>query len=133
LFTLNGTEKYHDYDIWRINYRPAKPNWEDDGCWSGEALIERTEFQPVLLTSSWDCRIPLAVKALLGINVQHIGAKIAFRRFNNEVWFPVSCGGEMKLRILFMYARTIAFSAGADHFRKADVNSSIQFEGETDQ
>jgi len=32
-----------------------------------------------------------------------------------------------------MYARTIAFSASADHFRKADVDSSIQFEGETDQ
>jgi hypothetical protein len=73
------------------------------------------------------------VKTLLGINVHHIGAKITFRRFDNEVWFPVSCGGEMKLRVLFMYARTIAFSAAAGNFHKADVQSSIQFEGETDQ
>ena len=134
VFTLDGTEKYHDYDVWRISYRPAKRGWDDDdGCWTGEALIERSEFQPVLITSSWDCKVPLAVKALLGINVQHIGAKITFRRFDNDVWFPVSCGGEMKLRIFFMYARTIAFSASPDHFRKADVDSSIQFENETDQ
>jgi hypothetical protein len=133
VFTLDGTEKYRDYDVWRIRYRSAKGDWDDDGCWGGEALIERNQFQPVLVTSSWDCKVPLAVKALLGINVQHIGAKITFRRFDNNVWFPVSCGGEMKLRIFFMYARTIAFSGSADDFRKADVQSSIQFEGETDQ
>jgi hypothetical protein len=133
VFTLDGTEKYRDYDVWRIRYRSAKGDWDDDGCWGGEALIERNQFQPVLVTSSWDCKVPLAVKALLGINVQHIGAKITFRRFDNNVWFPVSCGGEMKLRIFFMYARTIAFSASTDNFRKADVQSSIQFEGETDQ
>jgi hypothetical protein len=132
-FTLNGTENYREYDVYRISYQELKDDEGDPGCWAGEALIERSQFQPVLLTSSWDCKIPLAVKALLGINVQHIGAKITFRRFDNEVWFPVSCGGEMKLRVLFMYARTIAFSASAANFRKADVQSSIQFEGETDQ
>jgi len=132
-FTLDGTEKYREYDVWRISYREIKDDEGDPGCWTGEALIDRGEFEPVLLTSSWDCKIPLAVKTLLGINVHHIGAKITFRRFDKEVWFPVSCGGEMKLRIFFMYARTIAFSGSAGNFRKADVQSSIQFEGETDQ
>lgn len=132
-FTLNGTEKYREYDVWRVSYQEIKNDGEDPACWTGEALIERSVFQPVLLTSSWDCKIPLAVKALLGINVHHIGAKITFRRFDDEVWFPVSCGGEMKFRVLFMYARTVAFSASAGNFRKADVQSSIQFEGEADQ
>lgn len=132
-FTLNGTEKYREYDVWRVSYQEIKNDDGDPACWAGEALIERSEFQPVLLTSSWECKIPLAVKTLLGINVSHIGAKITFRRFDNKVWFPVSCGGEMKLRVLFMYARTIAFSASAGNFRKADVQSSIQFEGEADQ
>jgi len=132
-FTLNGTEKYREYDVWRVSYQEIKDDEGDPGCWTGEALIERGEFQPVLLTSSWDCKIPMAVKTLLGINVHHIGAKITFRRFDKDVWFPVSCGGEMKFRVLFMYARTVAFSASAANFRKADVQSSIQFEGETDQ
>jgi hypothetical protein len=132
-FTLDGTEKYREYDVWRISYREIKDDDGDPGCWTGEALIDRSEFEPVLLTSSWDCKIPVAVKMLLGINVHHIGAKITFRRFDKEVWFPVSCGGEMKLRIFFMYARTIAFSGSAGNFRKADVQSSIQFEGDTDQ
>jgi len=39
----------------------------------------------------------------------------------------------MKLRVLFLYARTIAFSAGNRDFRKADVQSSIDFGGESDQ
>jgi hypothetical protein len=132
-FKLEGTENYREYDVYRVTYQELKDDDGDSGCWTGEALIERNHFQPVLLTSSWDCKIPMAVKAFLGINVHHIGAKIVFRRFDNEVWFPVSCGGEMKFRVLFMYARTIAFSGSAGNFRKADVQSSIQFEGETDQ
>jgi hypothetical protein len=39
----------------------------------------------------------------------------------------------MKLRVLFLYARTIAFSATNRDFRKADVQSSIEFGGETDK
>lgn len=136
-YTLEGKEQYRGYDVYRISYRAKSKSVmdddDDDTCWAGDALIERNQFQPVLLTSSWDCKIPVAVKALLGINVQHIGAKITFRRFDKDVWFPVSCGGEMKLRLFFLYARTIAFRASADHFRKTDVKSSIQFEAEAKQ
>lgn len=132
-FTLQGEERYRDYDVYQISYRQIKDDDDGDpGCWTGEALIERSQFEPVLLTSQLDCKVPLAVKTLLGINVHHIGAKITFRRFEDDVWFPVSCGGEMKLRIFFMYSRTIAFSASAANFRKTDVRSSVQFEGETE-
>ena len=34
----------------------------------------------------------------------------------------------MKFRVLFLYARTIAFSAANSGFRKTDVRSSIDFE-----
>ncbi len=141
-FKLEGEERYKEYDTYRISYRALRKNFlsddddkddDDDTCWAGEALIEKTQFQPVLLTSSWDCKVPMAVKALLGTNVQHIGAKITFRRFDKDVWFPVSCGGEMKVRILFLYARTIGFNATADNFRKTDVQSSVQFESQDDQ
>jgi hypothetical protein len=65
--------------------------------------------------------------------VKQIGAKITYKRFDKDVWFPVVCGGEMKLRLLFFYARTIAFSGTNRDFRKTDVQSSIEFDGESDQ
>ncbi len=123
-FNLEGEEKYRGYDVYKVSFAGDE---DDDECWKGEALIEKNEFQPVLVTSAWSCKIPVAVKLLLGTNVEHIGAKITYERFDRGVWFPVNCGGELKLRVLFMYARTIAFSARNAGFRKADVNTSIQF------
>jgi hypothetical protein len=126
-FRLEGEERYRDYDVYRITFRQKEDDWE------GEALIERNEFQPVLVTSAWTGKVPAAVTIGLGTNVKHIGAKIAYKRFDKDIWFPVQTGGEMKLRVLFLYARTIAFSATNRDFRKAEVQSSIEFDDESDQ
>jgi hypothetical protein len=120
-FKLEGEERYHDYDVYRITFRSKEDFWE------GEALIERNEFQPVLVTCAWTGKIPTAVTIGLGTNIKQIGAKITYKRFDKDVWFPVLCGGEMKLRVLFLYARTIAFSATNRDFRKTDVQSSIEY------
>ena len=123
-FRLEGEEKYRDYDVYRISFRMGAP----DDQWEGEALIERNEYQPVLVTTAWTGHVPAAAKIAFGTNVQHIGAKITFKRFEKDVWFPVSCGGELKLRVLFGYARTIAFSSTNNSFRKSDVQSSVEFD-----
>jgi hypothetical protein len=125
-FKLEGEERYHDYDVYRISFRETDP----ENTWEGEALIERNEFQPVLVTTAWTGHIPKAVIIALGTNVKQIGAKITFRRFDRNVWFPVSTGGELKVRVLFGYARTIAFSSMSSGFRKTDVKSLIEFDGE---
>lgn len=127
VFRLQGEERYRDYDVYRITFRSIEDEWE------GEALIERNEFQPVLITSAWTGRVPAAVTVALGTNVKQIGAKVTYKRFDKDLWFPVQAGGEMKLRVLFLYARTIAFSATNRDFRKADVQSSIKFGGETEK
>lgn len=128
-FQLEGEERYRGYDVYKIAFRMT----DNEAHWEGEALIERDEYQPVLVTVAWTGHVPAAVKIGLGTNVQHIGAKIAFQRFDKDVWFPVSSGGELKLRVLFLYARTIAFSCTNSGFQKADVRSSIEFGGEVDQ
>ncbi len=127
-FTMEGEERYRDYDVYKISFQQLKA--EDDGydCWSGEALIEKHEFQPVLVSTHWGCKIPRAATIMLGINVSQIGAKVTYQRFDKDVWFPVLCGGEMKVRVFFLYARTIAFSAKNSRFRKTDVQTSIDFE-----
>jgi hypothetical protein len=126
-FKLEGEERYRDYDVYRITFRSKEDFWE------GEALIERNEFQPVLVTCAWTGKVPTAVTIGLGTNIKQIGAKITWKRFDKDVWFPVVCGGEMKLRVLFFYARTIAFSGTNRDFRKTDVQSSIEFDDESDQ
>ena len=123
-FKLEGEEKYRDYDVYKVSFEEN----DDDDCWRGEALVDRTEFQPVLITTEWACKVPGAVKVLLGTNVQQIGAKISYQRFADGVWFPVNCGGEIKFRVLFLYARTVAFSGKNASFKKADVSTSIQFD-----
>ncbi len=129
-FSLKGEEHFGGYDVYKIDF---DGHGEDDDCWKGEALIEKNEFQPVLITSHWTCKIPTAVTIMLGINVHNIGAKITYQRFDKGVWFPVASGGEMKLRVFFGYARTIAFSAKNSGFRKADVQTAIEFEGEEEK
>jgi hypothetical protein len=126
-FKLEGQERYREYDVYRISFH------EKEDSWDGEALIERNEYQPVLVTSAWTGRVPTAVTIALGTNIKQVGAKITYKRFDKDVWFPVQTGGEMKLRVLFLYARTIAFSGTNRGFRKADVQSSIEFGGESDQ
>jgi hypothetical protein len=123
-FKFEGEERYRDYDVYRISFHEREDEWE------GEALIERNEFQPVLVTSSWTGKVPAGVVIALGTNVKQIGAKITYKRFDKDVWFPVECGGEMKLRVLFLYARTIAFSSTNAGFRKVDVRSSVEFDDE---
>jgi hypothetical protein len=126
-FKFEGEERYRDYDVYKISFR------QKDDPWEGEALIERNEFQPVLVTSAWTGKVPAAVTIALGTNVKQIGAKITYKRFDKDVWFPVETGGEMKLRVFFLYARTIAFSAKNADFRKTDVQSSVEFGGEAEE
>jgi len=123
-FKFEGEERYRGYDVYKISFRQA----DEEDAWQGEALIERNEFQPVLITSAWTGKVPGAVTIALGTNVHQIGAKITYQRFDKDVWFPVSFGGEMKLRVFFLYARTIAFSAANADFRKTDVHTSVEFE-----
>lgn len=124
-FHLKGEERYRDYDVYRIAFETTE---ESEDCWTGEALIEKNDLQPVLVTSAFTCKMPKAVSILLGTNFSHIGAKITYQRVAPGVWFPANCGGELKFRILFFYARTVAFTAKNSGFRKADVQSGVTFE-----
>jgi hypothetical protein len=127
-YKLEGEEQYKGYDVYRISWKSKAK----DDPWEGEALIERNEYQPVLVTSAWTGKVPVAVSVAFGITVKNIGAKITYQRFDKDLWFPVQCGGEMKLRVLFLYARTIAFSGTNQNFHKTDVQSSIEFGGEAE-
>ncbi len=116
-FTLDGEEQYQGFDVWRIRFRQS--DGEDN--WSGELLVEKNEFQPLVLTSHWDSKVPVAVTMALGVSVKQVGGKITWQRAEKDVWFPAVAGGEMKLRVLFFYARNIAYRSVSSAFRRTDV------------
>ena len=130
-YKLNGTETVRGHQVYRIHFEPLhKPHIDDvdDGAiWKGDALIDVEELQPVSVQTSMAYKIPAAVKILLGTNITGMGYSITFEKFDDGVWFPVSCGGEFDVRGLFFYKRTMTVSLVNSDFRKQDVNSSIAY------
>jgi hypothetical protein len=131
-FQLAGTETYRGRAVYRVHFEPAPHQHlldedEGDGIWKGDALIDVAELEPVSVQTSLALKIPVAVKILLGTNISGLGYSITYEKFDDGVWFPVSYGGEFKVRGLFLYQRTMTVSLVNGDFKKQDVNSSIAF------
>jgi hypothetical protein len=133
VFTLQGKEDYRSREVYRITFKPRKPSLldcddDESSCWAGEALIDPQEYQPVLVTSWLAKGIPMAVQILLGTNIKHLGFKVAYQKFDEGLWFPVTYGGEFYVRGLFLYKRTIAMSVVNSGFQRADITSTVSFQ-----
>lgn len=131
-FKLEGQENNRGHEVYRITFKPKKPSLIDfdDGesaFWAGEALVDTRECQPVLVTTWSAKKIPLAVRTILGTDIRHIGFKVAYRKFDAGLWFPVSYGGEFYVRAVFFYKRTIALSLSNSGFQRAEVNTKVAF------
>ena len=125
-FTLEGEEKQRGRSVYRIRFEPDKEHGER--IWKGEVLVDKDEFQPVFVATKMALNIPLAVRVLFGINIRQIGFSISYDRFGQNVWFPVSYGGEFYLKVLHFYKRTIIVSMVNEDFRRATVASDVHFE-----
>jgi hypothetical protein len=56
-----------------------------------------------------------------------MGFEVTYLKFDEGLWFPVTYGGEFKLRALFLYARTIGVSMQNSGFQRAVVDSKVTF------
>ena len=116
-----------------IPMKPRSNNWskaskgDDEDVWAGETLIERDEFQPVLISTTLAEKIPLWVKAVFGTDIQALGFKVTYQKFEQGLWFPVTYGGEFQLKALFLYSRKIGISMRNSGFHHADVHSRITY------
>ncbi|HLN01153.1 MAG TPA: hypothetical protein VK335_17820 [Bryobacteraceae bacterium] len=133
-FKFEGKENYRGTEVYRITFKPKKASLfdcdenDEGGCWAGEALIDTKEYQPVLVTSWLAKSVPMAVQVLLGTNIKHLGFKVAYQKFADGLWFPVTYGGEFYVRGVFFYKRTIAISVVNSGFQKSDVTSTVSFQ-----
>lgn len=123
-YKLVGRETYRGRPVIRISFRP-KAGISDNANWKGELLVDEEEHQPVLITTNMAHRVPVVVRTLLGTNVKNLGFSISYQRVGEGVWFPVSWGGEFKIRAVFFYARNISLSMKNSGFRQTNVESRV--------
>lgn len=128
-FTLKDRQDYRGHDVYVIRFQPKLDpiSGGGDRIWAGEALIHATEYQPVLITTWMSRGLPLAVKTLLGTDLRNMGFKLAYEKFDDGVWMPVSYGGELYLRAVFFYKRHISLSLRNSGFVRAQVDSSVTY------
>ena len=104
-------------------FEPAKD--KNDFGWSGDAYIDTTAFQPVLVTTAMARKIPFAVRTLLGTNVPGLGFTITYAPQLDGVWFPVTFSTEFKIHVLYFFHREIILDAQNRDFEKTHVTSRI--------
>ena len=132
-FTRKGEETYRGVEVYRIAFEPKEntPLIETDGDdppWSGDALISKADFQPMLVTTRLAKKIPFLVRTALGTNLPGLGFSIRYEKFEKGVWFPVSYGTEFRIHVLFIYSRQVSISLVNSDFRRAEVQTAVEFE-----
>jgi hypothetical protein len=121
-FRLIGREHLQNHDVFHVGFRPRD---KDDFGWKGDAYIDASAFQPVLVTTAMARAVPFAVRTLLGTNLPGLGFSVTYEARPDGVWFPVSFGTEFKLRVLFFFSREIIINAQNRDFEKTHVSSKV--------
>lgn len=123
-FERSGERVIHGRPAYEIQFRPADKH---DYGWTGEALIDQEEFQPVSVYTRLSRKLPLAVRTMLGTDVPGLGFNIEYKRVDKDIWFPSSYGTEFRIRALFLLNRFLAESTENVNFRRTTVESQIDF------
>ncbi|HYL39261.1 MAG TPA: hypothetical protein VEV17_25300 [Bryobacteraceae bacterium] len=66
-------------------------------------------------------------KAVFGTDVKERGFKVGYQKFDEGLWFPVTYGGEFRLKALFLYSRRIGLSLQNADFQHAVVDSKVNY------
>ena len=121
-FQLAGHERINGRDTFHITFGPKDKN---DITWKGDAYIDTTAYQPVVVRTTMARKLPFAVRTLLGTSLPGLGFTVIYAPQPDGVWFPVSFGTEFKLKVLFFFSREITISAENRDFVKTHVTSRI--------
>jgi hypothetical protein len=121
-FRMIGLERLNSREVYHIAFRPKE---KSDFGWSGDAFIDTTAYQPVLVTTAMARKIPFAVRTLLGTDVPGLGFTITYAPQTNGVWFPVTFSTEFKIHVLYFFHRQIILDAQNRNFEETHVTSRI--------
>jgi hypothetical protein len=121
-FTWLGEETHGGRKAYRIGFRPKDRR---EFTWTGEALVDAADYEPVQVFTRLSRRIPFAVRTFLGTDLPGIGFNVQYRRQDGGVWFPTSFGTEFRLHAVFFINREISISMENTDFRRTRVQSRI--------
>lgn len=122
IFHLAARERMNGRDVFHIVFAPKD---KSDFDWKGDAYIDVTAYQPVLIRTDLARKVPLAVRALLGTNVPGLGFTVVYAPQPDNIWFPVSFGSEFKIHVLFFFRRQIIIDAQNAAFEKTHTGARI--------
>lgn len=121
-FQMIGRERMNGRDVFHIVFRPKDKN---DYAWKGDAYIDTTAYQPVLVTTGLSRRIPFAVRTFLGTNLPGVGFTVTYASQPDGVWFPSTFSTEFKIEVLFFFRREIILDAQNREFEKTHGDVTI--------
>lgn len=125
-FQLLGTEHMNGREVFHILFSPKD---KKDYAWKGDAYIDTTAYQPVLVRTKISRQVPFAVRTLLGTSLPNLGFSVIYAPEPSDmpgaVWFPISFGTEFKLHVLFFLNREITLNVENRNFEKTHVTSKI--------
>jgi hypothetical protein len=121
-FQLAGQERLNGRDVYHITFRPKD---KEDFGWKGDAFVDVTTFQPVLVTTGMARKIPFAVRTFLGTNLPGLGFTVVYAPQPDGVWFPASFSTEFKIHVLYFFNRDIVLDAQNRDFEKTHVTSRM--------
>lgn len=121
-FHLVGREQVNGREVFHIAFEPHD---KAEYGWKGDAFIDTTAYQPVLVHTAMSRKIPFAVRTVLGTSLPGLGFNVAYAPQPGGIWFPISFGTEFKLKVLFFFTREITITAANHDFEKTHVSSTI--------
>jgi hypothetical protein len=116
--TMNGRSVY------RIRFDPKD---KSDVDWSGEAFVDKEDFQPVMVFTKLSRKIPFLIRTTLGTDLPGVGFSVTYKRQPDGVWFPATFGTEFRLKAVFFIKRDISVSLQNSDFAHTHVNSTVHY------
>ncbi len=121
-FELKARESKNGRDTFHVVFHPRD---KADYGWKGDAWIDATAFEPVVVRTALSRALPLSVRALLGTNVPGLGFTVIYAPQEGDVWFPSSFGTEFEIKVLFFFRRQIVVSVENQAFERTHVQTTI--------
>jgi hypothetical protein len=121
-FRLIDNESFEGSQAYHVAFTPKDAEHTD---WEGEAYIDAQEFEPMYVFTKLAQPLPFGVRKFLGTDLPGLGFAVHYRRQEDGAWFPSSLGSEFRIRVFFVFNRTMTVSLENKDFEHTHVETKI--------
>jgi hypothetical protein len=121
-FRVIDHDLFEGHEAYHVAFTPKD---DEDIEWAGEAYVDALEFQPIYVFTKLSRPIPFGVRKFLGTDLPGLGFALHYRRQEDGAWFPSSLGSEFRIRVFFLFNRTMTVSLENKDFEHTHVETKI--------